>query len=359
MMRDQAEVGTLSGAVTFKPLSTALHDGVRFFRNPLPSLANRPYAVMLDPDIRRLLDTVFRVPPETGAPDLVQLRAAAEAAPQLLGGVPEPVASIRELRVPGPAGSIAVRVYRPASTAPTAPVPLVLYLHGGGWVVGSLESHDKLCRILANRLAAVIVAVDYRLAPEHVYPAALDDVEATWRWARAEAPALGAGGKCFAVAGDSSGGNLAAALTLRLARTGATQPHAQLLFYPALDATCSSASYREFATGYNLSGAQMSWYWSAYRGGTASNAPELSPLAAPQVSDLPPAVIALAEADVLRGDGLDYANRLQAAHVPVRIVDCTGTIHGFLRWTGEVPAARVWIDAIAAAARDLFALRGG
>lgn len=314
---------------------------------------------MLDPDIRRLLDTVFRPSPEAGAPDVARLRAGSELASQLLGGAPEPVASVRESRVPAAAGSTAVRVYRPRSATAAAAVPLVLYAHGGGWVVGSLESHDKLCRILANRLDAVIVAVDYRLAPEHVYPAALDDVEAAWRWARAEARALGAGGTRFAVAGDSSGGNLVAALTLRLARTAATQPDAQLLFYPALDATCSSASYREFANGYNLSGAQMAWYWSAYRGEAALNAPELSPLAAPNLSDLPPAVIALAGADVLRDDGLEYARRLRDAHVPVRIVDCAGTVHGFMRWTGEVPAARVWIDAIAAAARDLFDLRGG
>jgi acetyl esterase len=311
---------------------------------------------MLDPDIRRLLDTVFNVPAQTGAPDLGELRAAAEAAPRLFGGAPEPIAAQRDLQALGPAGSVPVRVYRPRSTAP---LPLVLFAHGGGWVVGSLDSHDKLCRILANRLEAVIVAVDYRLAPEHVYPAALDDVEAAWRWVRTEAQALGADGRSFAVAGDSSGGNLAAALTLRLARTGAAQPDAQLLFYPALDATCSRASYREFATGYNLSADQMAWYWTAYRGAAAPDVPELSPLAAPDVGNLPPTVVALAEADVLRSDGLDYARRLQAAGVPVRRVDCAGTIHGFLRWTGEVPAALFWIEAIAVAARELLALRRG
>jgi acetyl esterase len=298
-----------------------------------------------------LLATVFNVPAESGAPDVARLRAGDEEAPKLLGGEAEPVASTRDLYAPGP---VAVRVYRPESRTPLA---LVLYAHGGGWVTGSLDSHDKLCRMLANRLGAVLVAVDYRLAPEHAYPAALDDIEAAWLWIRAEAQALGADGKRFAVAGDSSGGNLAAALTLRLARAGAAQPDAQLLFYPALDATCSRASYREFATGYNLSGAQMAWYWDAYRAGAASYAPELSPLAAGDLSGLPPAVIAVAGADVLRGEGLDYARRLQDAGVAVQIVDCSGTIHGFLRWTGEVPAACIWIDTIAAAARELLALR--
>lgn len=312
---------------------------------------------MLDPDIRRLLDTVFiNAPPNAAVPDVAELRAATEAAPRLLGGPAEGVAAIVDLRAPGPAGSIAVRVYRPVSSTP---LPLVLYAHGGGWVTGSLDSHDKLCRILANRLASLVVAIDYRLAPEHVYPAALDDVEACWRWARAEARALGADGQRFALAGDSSGGNLAAALTLRLAQAGAAQPAAQLLLYPALDATCSRRAYRDFATGYNLTAAAMAWYWNTYSGGTAPQTPELSPLAATRLSSLPPAVIALAQADVLYGDGFDYARRLRAAAVPARVVDCQGMIHGFLRWTGEVPAAHTWIDTIAAAMRELLSARGG
>jgi acetyl esterase len=140
---------------------------------------------------------------------------------------------------------------------------------------------------------------------------------------------------------------------------GAAQPDLQLLFYPALDATCSRASYREFATGYNLSGAQMARYWDLYRAGAAPGAPELSPIAAAHLSDLSPAVIALAAADVLRDDGREYARRLEAAGVPTRVVDCAGMIHGFLRWTGKVPAAFFWIDAIAAAARELLVSRRG
>src|SRR5438034_69895 len=254
---------------------------------------------MLDPDIRRLLDTVFALPPDSATPSIEELRAAAEEAPKLLGGEPEIVASIRDLRAPGSAGTVPVRVYRPQSPPP---LPLVLYAHGGGWVVGSLASHDKLCRILANRLGSVIVAVDYRLAPEHVYPAALDDVEAAWRWASANAHALGADGTRFTVAGDSSGANLVAALTLRLKRHRASQPDVQLLLYPAIDATRSRASYREFSSGYNLTADQMAWYWEAYRAGADALQPELSPLSASDLADLPPAVIAVATADVLRDE---------------------------------------------------------
>lgn len=306
---------------------------------------------MLDPDIQHLLDTVFNVQPGAEAPDIVQLRAAAEDAPVRLGGEPEAVASIADAVAPGAEGPLPVRVYRPAGAGA---LPLAVYAHGGGWVTGSLESHDRLCRILANRLRVVLVAVAYRCAPEYVYPAALDDVEAAWRWARTEARSLGADGARFVVAGDSSGGNLAAALTLRLRSDGAPQPNLQLLLYPALDATCSRPSYREFATGYTLSAVQMAWYWDAYRAGAAKTAVGLSPLAAADLSGLPPAVIAVAEADVLRDDALDYAARLEASGVPAHLVRCTGMLHGFLRWTGVVPAAQRWVDAIAAAARGVL-----
>ena len=306
---------------------------------------------MLDPDIRRLLDTVFAVAPGAGALDVAVLRAAAEEAPKLLGGAPQALASVQDASLPGPAGSIAVRCYRPAAASL---LPLVLYAHGGGWVTGSLDSHDRVCRLLAQRLPAVLVAVDYRCAPEHVFPAALDDFEAAWRWARAQALALGADGARFAVAGDSSGGNLAAALSLRLRAAGLAQPELQLLLYPALDARCSRAAYREFDVGYNLTAAQMAWYWSLYRAGADADNPELSPLAASDLSRLAPAVVAVAEADVLRDDGLDYARRLAAAGVQVRFVECAGMIHGFLRWTGAVTAATLCIDAISVAARELL-----
>ena len=307
---------------------------------------------MLDSNIRHLLDTVFKVPPGTAQPDIAALRKAAEEAPKLLGGPPETLASVSDASEFGERCAIPLRVYRPETLSA---LPLLLYAHGGGWVTGSLDSHDRLCRMLANRLPAVVVAVDYRCAPEHAYPAALDDFETAWHWARAHAGQLGADGARFVVAGDSSGGNLAAALTLRLRAAGAPLPDLQLLLYPALDATCSRASYHKFAAGYNLTGAQMAWYWETYRAGAAVDAAELSPLAAADLSGLPVAIIAVAEYDVLRDDGVDYARTLAAAGVPVRVVSCDGMIHGFLRWAGSVPAVRTWIDAIAAAGRNALA----
>lgn len=298
---------------------------------------------MLDDDIARLLATVFAAPPPA-APDVAALRAAAEAAPGLLGGAPEPVAECGDLVIEGGArGRITARLYR-GTTAAAAPV--LLYLHGGGWVTGSLDSHDRLCRQLANRLRSIVVAIDYARAPEHRYPAALDDAEASWSWLARNAAMLGGDASRLAVGGDSSGGNLAAALTLRLRASGAPQPAAQLLLYPAVDRAASRPSYDRYATGYNLTAAMMRWYWSAYAPQGRVDDVELAPLAAPDLAGVAPAVVALVPADVLHDEGLAYAQRLAASGVPVTTLPCDGMIHGFLRWTGAVPAARRHLERI-------------
>ena len=307
---------------------------------------------MLDADIRKLLDTVFVAPADASAPDVSALRAAAERAPSLFGADPEPVALVRDVVASGrDALRVPLRVYDPS---PAAHKPLVLFAHGGGWVTGSLDSHDRLCRMLANRLDAAVAAVGYRCAPEHRYPAALDDMDAAWHWCREESRALHVDANRMGVAGDSSGGNLAAALTIRLRARREAQPVLQLLFYPALDVRAASPSYDEFATGHNLTAAMMRWYWRAYASGAPHDDAELSPLAATSYANLAPALIAWAHADVLRDDGLAYARRLEAAGVPVRAIECPGMVHGFLRWTGAVPAAGCCIDAICAAARPLL-----
>jgi len=305
---------------------------------------------MVDPDIRKLLDTLFRPPPVPVARDVVKMRAWANESARLLGGEPEAVEAVRDVRVAGAAGDIPVRIYRGANRDRGA---ACVYAHGGGWVTGSLDSHDTLCRALANRLGATLVAVDYRCAPEHAYPAALDDFDAAYRWVIADAAALDIDPARCAVAGDSSGGNLAAALAHRLRARGEAQPALQLLLYPVLDAACASASYRQFARGCNLSDEDMAWYWDRYAGTAAREDAELSPCAASDVAGLAPAVIAVAENDVLRDDGVAYAQRLAGAGVPVELIRCTGMIHGFLRWTGAVPATHTWLDAIAAASRRL------
>ena len=300
---------------------------------------------MLDPDIARLLATVFAAPPAM-PPDVAGLRAATENAPKLLGGEPERVHEVRDLAIAGGVrGSLALRLYRPDVDAPA---PAVLFAHGGGWVTGSLDSHDRVCRQLANRLRAVVVAVDYACAPEHRYPAALDDYATAWAWLQGETGALLTDTRRLVVAGDSSGGNLAAALTLRLKRRGAPQPAAQLLLYPALDRRAATPSYERYAEGHNLTAAMMRWYWQAYDPQGRHDDPELAPLAAPDLAGLPPAVVAVAPADVLHDEGVAYAARLRSAGVDARVVACEGMIHGFLRWPGAVPAARGHLDAICA-----------
>ena len=305
---------------------------------------------MLDPDVAEML-RVLAAPGVEGPPDVAKARAAAIETPLRFGGVAEPTGSVRDATVFGPGGLIPIRIYTPESTGLQ---PLCVFAHGGGWVAGSLDSHDKLCRLLANRLRMILVAVDYRLAPEHDFPDALEDVEAIWHWCRERSNVAGADRVRYVVAGDSSGGNLAAALSERLKRLGQRLPSLQVLLYPALDAQCGSPSYTEFSSGYNLSASEMRWYWNRYAAGTTLDNPELSPLAARDFAGLPPTVVAVAECDVLRDDGIEYAKRLSAAGVPTELIRCEGMVHGFLRWTGSVPAAGRWIERVAGSARTLL-----
>ncbi len=266
----------------------------------------------------------------------------------LLGGEPEAVASITDAFAPGEGDPLPVRIYRPAAAEL---LPLLVYAHGGGWVTGSLDSHDRLCRILANRLRVVLVAVAYRCAPEYVYPAALDDLEAAWRWARGEAKSLGADGMRFAVAGDSSGGNLAAALTLRLRSDGAVSAEPAAVALPCarcdlLAAVVSRVRHRlqSFGGADGLVLGRLSRRRGEKRrrlvaaGGRRSVGPAAGGDRRRRIR------CAARRRARLRGEA-------RAAGIPVRVIRCTGMIHGFLRWTGAVPAAHRWIDAIADAGR--------
>lgn len=231
---------------------------------------------------------------------------------------------------------VRVRVYRPDGGDEVKPV--VLYLHGGGWVSGSIEQHDSTCRILACAADAVVVNVDYRLAPEHPYPAALDDCDTALAWVRAGGPDAPIDVSRIAVCGSSSGGNLAAALALRAAHRG--EPVAlQVLIYPALDARMAGDSYDVNGRGLFVSAGQMAWYWAAYRGSADLDDQEFSPLAASDLSAAPPAIVVTAEFDVLRDDGVRYATRLAADGVAVRRIHYPGLIHGFLMLLGIVAEA--------------------
>lgn len=283
----------------------------------------------LDPEIAGLLAFLA----EAGHPPMSQQTPADARAgfraltvdlrdPALL---PE-MADVADLVIPGNAGDIAARVYRPRA----GDLPTLVFFHGGGWVIGDLDTHDLTCRTLARDCEAVVVSVDYRLAPEHRFPAAVDDAEAAARWVvdRAADPSAGLGGTtAVAVGGDSAGGNLAAVVAQTLRDEGRTLA-GQLLIYPATDLVTEHPSLTENAEGYFLDAATIAWFLEQYVGDADPADPRLSP-ARGEVAGLAPAVVVVAQFDPLRDAGAAYARQLEAAGVRVGLRTFPGLIHGF------------------------------
>jgi acetyl esterase len=237
------------------------------------------------------------------------------------------VAHIEDRRVPGPAGEIPLRVYRPESGAT---LPALVYFHGGGWVIGSVETHDGSCRDLANRIGCVVVSVGYRLAPEHPYPAATEDCYAATKWVSENAAELGVDPGRIGIGGDSAGGNLTAAVALMARDRGGPALRHQLLVYPVTDADFNRASYRENAEGYLLTTKAMEWFWGHYVPDPAQRQDAYAaPLRAADLSGLPPAFVLTAEYDPLRDEGEALARRLEQAGVKTRLTRYDGAIHGF------------------------------
>ena len=236
---------------------------------------------------------------------------------------------VNELLIPGPGVAIPARRYVPVGLA--APSPGLVFFHGGGWVAGDLDTHDTLCRILALEGRLRVIAVDYRLAPEHPFPAAVDDAMAAFRWVAREAESLGVDPAKIAVGGDSAGGNLSAVVGLRT-REDQRKPALAALLYPAVDATCASASHRELGRGYYLTEATITWYRDHYLGKDATKRllPDASPLFEPDLAGAPPSLVVTAAFDPLRDEAIAYAARLREAGVPVREERVAGMIHGFL-----------------------------
>jgi len=309
--------------------------------------------VALLPELRSLLDQQAT----SGRPPLhhqsvEQARAFHVADAAALNGPPAPVAAVADRRVPGPAGELPVRVYTPEGEPP---FPIVVFFHGGGWVVGTLDTYDPLCRALAAATPAVVVSVDYRLAPEHRWPAAVEDAYAATEWASRNAAALGGVQHRLAVAGDSAGGNLAAVVALGARDRGGPAIAFQLLVYPALDAAGDTASWREYADGYHLTADGMRWYWDHYLGGADGAAPDASPLRAAFVGGLPPALVIGAEYDILRDEGEAYAARLAGAGVDATASRHAGVVHGFVRWRAVTGAAGDALQEAATALRSALA----
>ena len=282
----------------------------------------------LDPKVRLFLDQLAAAGmPALSALGGVGARAAIDAMATTAGPL-EAVARIDDRRIPGPAGDLAVRIYTPAGGTP--PRPVLVYYHGGGWVIGSIASHDGVCRALANAVPAVVVSVDYRLAPEHRFPAAAEDAHAAARWAAEHAAEIGADPRRIAVGGDSAGGNLAAVTALMARDRGGPRLAFQLLVYPVTDTAMDTPSYRENAEGYFLTRADMTWFFDHYLPRAADRMhPYAAPLRAADLRGLPPAAVITAEFDPLRDEGEAYAARLRAAGVPTTHTCYTGMVHGF------------------------------
>ncbi len=304
----------------------------------------------LDPALAELLaslDPSAETPVEEMTPE--EARATWKEEMAAVAGPRLPVESVSEHTAPGPAGPIAVRLYEPEA-ARDGPLPVLVYYHGGGWIRGDLDTHDDVCRYLCHHAGCLVASVDYRLAPEHRFPAALDDCDAATRWVAENAASLGADPQRLAIGGDSAGGNMACGVTLRARARGGPQIAFQLLIYPATDLAGESESKRLYSSGYLLN--SMPFYVASYLGpeGDAAD-PLASPLLAPDLAGLPPAFVLTAGFDPLRDEGQAYATRLEAAGVPTEYRCHEGMIHGFVSITGLIASAEAGLADAALALR--------
>ncbi|HTR82945.1 MAG TPA: alpha/beta hydrolase [Reyranella sp.] len=291
----------------------------------------------LDTEARILLDLMEKAVQE-GRPKLESLphaigRQAVDKMSADSEADPPEVAAVEDGSLAGPAGAVRFRRYRPLGAA-AGPLPTLIYYHGGGWVIGNIDTHDSTCRRLANKSRCQVISIDYRLAPEHPFPAPVDDAVAAFRHIRDNAARFEVDAKRITVGGDSAGGNLSAVICQTCKQAGDAMPAFQLLIYPATDMSRETASRHAFAEGYFLSKPLMQWFWKAYLPANADLAdPRLSPLLAKDVAGLPPAFVLTAGFDPLRDEGRAYADRLVDAGVKTTYVNYPGTIHGFFSLT--------------------------
>jgi acetyl esterase len=298
----------------------------------------------IDPDTRAVLDMIRlagRPPFEALTPD--EARQAYSASRKILQPPPEDVAESRDSTVPGPLGPVGIRLFRPTGTAASDVLPALIWYHGGGWLLGDLDSHDVVCRRFANAARCRVISVDYRMAPEHAFPAAVDDCAAVTKYVFDNAEALGVDATKIAVGGDSAGGNLAAVMAL-MSRDGTLPKIAfQLLIYPATDMMMTTVSSTTIGPGVPLTSATMKWFIDYYAKGHETDW-RASPLRVASVAGTAPALVLTCANDPLRDEGIDYAKRLEREGIRVVHLHYSDQIHGFISMGRLIRAADQAID---------------
>jgi acetyl esterase len=288
----------------------------------------------------------------TGGRDPEEARAENRQGTAIAAGPPIPLAAVRDVHILGPAGALPARLYTPRGIESGQAPPLLVYYHGGGWVIGDLDTHDSACRFLASRSGALVLSVAYRLAPEHPFPAAIDDAHAALRWASEHADSLGADPTRIAVGGDSAGGNLAAVVCHIARDEGEPAPALQLLIYPVTDGVGDLPSRKLFEDGFLLTKADMEWFEERYLAEPGLTMhPRVSVLHADDLSGLPPAYVTTAGFDPLRDEGEAYAERMRAAGVKVALRRHPGLVHGFAHLTAVSRSSRAAMLEVAGALR--------
>jgi acetyl esterase len=313
--------------------------------------------MILDPATARVLEMIrLSGRPALNTLDVAEARTVFAASRAIMQPAPPEIAESRDLTAPGPAGPIRLRLYRPLGSTEDEILPALVFFHGGGWVLGDLDSHDVACRNLANATPCCVISVDYRLAPEHKFPAAIADSAAATRWIIDNAASLAIDPARTAVGGDSAGGNIAAVLAL-MARDTYLPPLAyQLLIYPATDMAMQTPSSQRFTAGYPLTTASMAWFIDHYLRSQADITDwRASPLRAASLANTAPALVVTCAHDPLADEGRAYAQRLEAENVRVSHLHFADQVHGYLTWSKLVPAADTLIAHCATALRGRFA----
>ena len=308
---------------------------------------------MLHPQTRALLDLIeSRQIPPTHTLSVADARAYYRDRRSVTQPAPAEVAQVHELQAGGPHGSIPLRLYRPLGSAETETLPVLVYYHGGGWTIGDLDTHDSLCRELANGAGCAVISIDYRMGPEHRFPAAVDDCLAATRWVHANAEALHLDAARLAVGGDSAGGNLAAVISIAARESGDLPIAFQLLIYPATDQHRTAASHAENAQGYLLTTDTMDYFTGHYIADAAQYEDwRASPLLHENLANLPPALVLTAGFDPLRDEGKAYAERLTAAGNQASYVCFDRQIHGFITMGRLIDEANTAVGLCAAELR--------